>query len=130
MEQVKLDLGVQFQHGSQMRRVGMSHTVADYGQMAGMNLDRQAEFSGKSHELVEQVVSKLDNRCHCYVMQNHGALCLGQTIDKAQLNAELLEKAARIYYYSLLSGDEIRVLPDDIVSFISDVREALYFQKS
>jgi L-fuculose-phosphate aldolase len=81
-------------------------------------------------ELVKQVVSKLDNQCHCYVLQNHGALCLGQTIDKARLNAELLEKAARIYYYSLLSGDDIRILPDDIVSFISEVREALYFQKS
>ncbi len=83
-----------------------------------------------SPELVEQVVGKLDNRCHCYIMQNHGALCLGQTIDKARLNAELLEKAARIYYYALLSGEKIRLLPDDIVSFISDVRESLYFQKS
>lgn len=85
---------------------------------------------GGTPELVEQVVSKLDNKCHCYVMQNHGALCLGPTLEKARLNAELLERAAQIYYYSMLSGEEIRILPDDIVSFITELREVLYFQES
>ncbi len=67
-----------------------------------------------SKELAENVTAKLDNRANCYILQNHGALSLGRDLDHARRNAELLEKAAQVYYYALSTGREISVLPQGI----------------
>ena len=67
-----------------------------------------------SQQLVDNVVSKLGNSSNCYILQNHGALAFGSNLDKAKLNAELLEKTARVYYYALSTGKEISVLPQNI----------------
>ncbi len=67
-----------------------------------------------SKELVDNVVSKLGNRANCYILQNHGALSLGRDLDQARRNAELLEKAAQVYYYALSTGRTVSVLPQDI----------------
>ncbi len=67
-----------------------------------------------SKELVANVVSKLGNRANCYILQNHGALSLGRDLDQARRNAELLEKAAQVYYYALSTGREVSVLPQGI----------------
>ncbi len=67
-----------------------------------------------SPELLANVVSKLDNRNHCYLMQNHGALSIGVRLDKAVQYAELLEKVAAIYWRALAAGKPISVLPDPI----------------
>ncbi len=79
------------------------------------------DLSG-SPELVENVVSKLNNHCNCYIMQNHGALSLGATLERALLNAELLEKLCSIYYYALSTGKEVTALPDSIVDMIKEIR--------
>jgi glutamate-1-semialdehyde 2,1-aminomutase len=80
-------------------------------------------FSG-TPELVENVIGKLLNGCHCYIIQNHGSLCLGSTLDNAALNAELLEKVAEIYYYALMTGHEISTLPRSSLDIITDLRKA------
>jgi ribulose-5-phosphate 4-epimerase/fuculose-1-phosphate aldolase len=80
-------------------------------------------FSG-TPELVENVVGKMSNGCYCYIMQNHGALCLGSTLDNAILNAELLEKVAEIYYFSLIAGQGISTLPDSSLDTIMKLRRA------
>lgn len=80
-------------------------------------------FSG-TFELVENVIGRLVNGCHCYILQNHGSLCLGSTLDSAALNAELLEKVAEIYYYALLTGHEISALPRSSLDSITDLRKA------
>ena len=67
-----------------------------------------------SKELVDNVIAKLDNRANCYILQNHGALSLGRDLDQARRNAELLEKAAQVYYYALSTGREVSVLPQGI----------------
>jgi ribulose-5-phosphate 4-epimerase/fuculose-1-phosphate aldolase len=67
-----------------------------------------------SKELVDNVIAKLDNRANCYILQNHGALSLGRDLDHARRNAELLEKAAQVYYYALSTGREVSVLPQGI----------------
>ncbi len=76
-----------------------------------------------SPELVENVRKKLNNNCHCYILQNHGVLCLGDSMDQACLNAELLEKNAAIYAQALSTGLEVTLLPEDIVSMLRLIRK-------
>lgn len=57
--------------------------------------------------LLENITAHLDNSCNAYILQNHGILCLGTTLDKAALNILLLEKCARVYYYALTTGRDI-----------------------
>ena len=79
-------------------------------------------FSG-SPELVNNVIGKLGNKCHCYLIQNHGALCLGADMKRAMKNSELLENVAQIYYHALASGEAISRLPPPAVDFFADMRK-------
>ncbi len=79
-------------------------------------------YSGTS-ELVNNVIGKLDNACHCYLMQNHGALSLGTDMQHAMKNAELLEHVAMIYYRALATGEEIQKLPSTAIDYFADMRK-------
>ena len=79
-------------------------------------------FSGSS-ELVGNVISKLGNTGHCYLIQNHGALSLGTDLDRAVKNVELLENVARIYYYALTTGEKITTLPEDAIAYFAEMRK-------
>ena len=77
-------------------------------------------FSG-SPELIENVKAKLGNRCHCYLLQNHGALSLGATIENVLLNVELLEKLAQTYLDALSTGREITLLPASSTRLLAEM---------
>ncbi len=77
-----------------------------------------------SAALVDNVVARLQNGCRCYIIQNHGALCLGSDLAAAMHHAELLEKVAQAYVYALCSGLEISRLPEDAVRKLLALREA------
>jgi ribulose-5-phosphate 4-epimerase/fuculose-1-phosphate aldolase len=79
-------------------------------------------FSG-SPELVNNVVGKLGNACHCYLIQNHGALCLGADMQRTMKNSELLENVAQIYYHALATGEEIQKLPPSAIDYFADMRK-------
>ena len=79
-------------------------------------------FSG-SAEFVQNVVDKLGNQCHCYLIQNHGALSLGSDMERALKNAELLENVARIYYHALATGLDIDTLPPDAIDHFFEMRK-------
>jgi L-fuculose-phosphate aldolase len=79
-------------------------------------------FSG-SNELVQHVADKLSNQCHCYLIQNHGALSLGADMERAMKNAELLENVARIYYHALATGLDISELPDGAIEYFDEMRK-------
>ena len=78
-------------------------------------------FSG-SPELIANLGQKLDNMCYCYLLQNHGVLTLGSTLEKAWLNVELLEKNAKIYLEALSTGGQPTFLPDDIIDRLKEMR--------
>jgi ribulose-5-phosphate 4-epimerase/fuculose-1-phosphate aldolase len=78
-------------------------------------------LSGSS-ELADNVAGKLSNNANAYILQNHGILALGKTLDKAILHAELLEKAAHIYYLALSTGKPVSTLPESIVELVKAVR--------
>ncbi len=69
-----------------------------------------------TRELHDNVARKLANRCHCYIIQNHGALCIGADFDETFTFVELLEKSATIYMQALATGKPVSVLPDKIVA--------------
>jgi L-fuculose-phosphate aldolase len=79
-------------------------------------------FSG-SEELVQNVISRLGNGCHCYIIQNHGALCLGANMNSALKNTELLENVAKVYYYALIAGQEITTLPSSAIDHFAEMRK-------
>lgn len=79
-------------------------------------------FSG-SADLVQNVVGKLDNQCHCYLIQNHGALSLGSDLERAMKNAELLENVARIYYHALVTGMDVDHLPEEAIKYFDEMRK-------
>ena len=67
-----------------------------------------------THELHEMVAAKLGNRCHCYIMENHGALCVGPDLDQTFTYVELIEKISTVYLNALATGNPIIVLPEPI----------------
>ena len=81
--------------------IGPSISVAPYG------------FSG-SQALHDAVVSVLGNRCHCYIMCNHGALCVGPDLTRTHYFVELLEKAAMVYHNALATGRPVHPLPGEL----------------
>ena len=82
-------------------------------------------YSG-SAELVSNVVGKLDNACHCYLIQNHGALCFGVNMKRAMKNAELLEQVARIYCQALATGKKINLLPTSAIEYFAEKRKTRF----
>lgn len=71
-------------------------------------------FSG-TPQLVQNVIRTVANGCNCYILQNHGALSLGRTLDAAWKNAELLEKTAHAYYHALATGKPVTTLPAETI---------------
>lgn len=74
--------------------------------------DEQVRFLGRSVEvaayapsgtgfLKKNLVSKLRNHCNAYLLQNHGAMCLGADAERAVFNVELLEKCSLDYLLAL-----------------------------
>ena len=64
-----------------------------------------------SAKLAENTVAKLSNRARAYIIQNHGILALGETLDQAVLHAELVEKVSQIYWMALATGNPVTGLP-------------------
>lgn len=77
-----------------------------------------------SPELAANVAALVGNGGNGYILQNHGALCLGKTLEEALTNAELFEKAAKVYYHALCTGKEITLLPRETLAMIQGFRRA------
>jgi len=73
--------------------------------------------------LVEHVTQTVANGCHCFIMQNHGALNLGKTLEDAWQHAELLEKTAQAYYRALTTGKPLTTLPNETVQRMRELRK-------
>ncbi len=71
-----------------------------------------------SPDLVENVAGIITNGCQSFLMRNHGALCLGATIEKAIKNVAFLEKVAFVYYHALTTGKPISEIPQETVKML------------
>lgn len=75
-----------------------------------------------SKELVQNVTARLTDDCCCYLLQNHGALAFGASLEQAYCNVELLEKCARVYYYALTTGKKITTIPEAALETLASRR--------
>lgn len=84
--------------------------------------DEQVLFLGRSVEIVpyapsgtgflkKRIASQLQNQANAYILKNHGALCLGDTPERAIFNVELLEKCALTYLLALCTGKKVTRIP-------------------
>lgn len=81
-------------------------------------------FSG-TVELARNMESKLSNHANAYIIQNHGIVALGKTLDQAILHAELLEKTAQVYLLALASGKPVTLLPESTKERIEKMRKTI-----
>jgi L-ribulose-5-phosphate 4-epimerase len=91
--------------------------------------DEQVRFLGRRVEiipyapsgtgmLVKQVAKHVRNHNNAYLLQNHGALIFGDSMERAIENAQVLEKCAKAYLLSLLTDRKISRLPVPIREII------------
>ncbi len=84
--------------------------------------DEQVRFLGRSVDivpyapsgtglLVNQIKKTVSNHHNAYIMKNHGALCLGETVERAYHNVLLLEKCALAYILALATGEKVDRIP-------------------
>ena len=68
-----------------------------------------------TRELHDAVAVTLANRCQCYLIQNHGAMCVGEDLETTFHYVELLEKISVVYSHALATGKPITRLPEPVV---------------
>jgi ribulose-5-phosphate 4-epimerase/fuculose-1-phosphate aldolase len=84
--------------------------------------DEQIRFLGRAVEIIpyapsgtpflkNNVKSKLRSGYNAYILQNHGALVLGSTVERAVHNIELLEKCALAYLLALCTERQVTRIP-------------------
>ncbi len=84
--------------------------------------DEQVRFLGRSVELVpygpsgtgllrRKVERALRNHANAYLLRNHGAICLGPDLERAENTAELLEKCATAYLLALCTERTVSRIP-------------------
>jgi L-ribulose-5-phosphate 4-epimerase len=84
--------------------------------------DEQVRFLGRSVEIIDyapsgtsflrkNITKKLRNQCNAYILKNHGAICLGDTAERAIFNVELLEKCALTYLLALCTEKKVTHIP-------------------
>lgn len=84
--------------------------------------DEQARFLGRSVEIIpyapsgtgflrDTVAKHVKTHNNAFLMQNHGALCLGHDVERAEHNVEILEKCSLAYLLAICSGKSISKIP-------------------
>jgi ribulose-5-phosphate 4-epimerase/fuculose-1-phosphate aldolase len=84
--------------------------------------DEQARFLGRSVEIVpygpsgtgmlrRRVARALKSHANAYILRNHGAICLGPDLERAENNVELLEKCSVSYLLALCTERPVRRIP-------------------
>ena len=84
--------------------------------------DEQARFLGRTVEIIpyapsgtgflRDVVAKhVKSHNNAFLMQNHGALCLGHDVERAAHNVEILEKCSLAYLLALCAEKPVSKIP-------------------
>lgn len=85
-------------------------------------------FSG-SDTLARNVGRILAGGANACIIQNHGIVALGRTLEEAILHAELLEKVAQVYCLALSTGKPVKILPETSIRKIARMRKAQVVKK-
>jgi L-ribulose-5-phosphate 4-epimerase len=84
--------------------------------------DEQARFLGRTVEIIpyapsgtgflrDTVAKHVKSHNNAFLMQNHGALCLGHDAERAAHNVEILEKCSLAYLLAICSGKSVNKIP-------------------
>jgi L-ribulose-5-phosphate 4-epimerase len=84
--------------------------------------DEQARFLGRTVEIIpyapsgtgflkNAIARNVKNHNNAFLMQNHGALCFGHDIERAEHNVEILEKCSLAYLLALCSERSVSKIP-------------------
>ncbi len=84
--------------------------------------DEQARFLGRTVEIIpyapsgtgflkNTIAKHVKNKNNAFLMQNHGALCLGHDVERAEHNVEILEKCSLAYLLAICSERPISKIP-------------------
>jgi len=84
--------------------------------------DEQVRFLGRGVDIIpyapsgtgwlkQAIARHVRNHHNAYLMQNHGALCLGSDLERAAHNVEILEKCALAYLLTLCTGQSATKIP-------------------
>jgi len=84
--------------------------------------DEQARFLGRTVEIIpyapsgtgflKNVIARnIKNHNNAFIMQNHGALCLGHDVERAAHNVEILEKCSVAYLLALCTERSVSKIP-------------------
>jgi len=84
--------------------------------------DEQARFLGRTVEIIpyapsgtgflKNVIARnVKNHNNAFIMQNHGALCLGHDVERAAHNIEILEKCSLAYLLALCTERSVSKIP-------------------
>ncbi len=67
-----------------------------------------------SSGLLERVVEKVANGCNAFLLESHGALVMGRTMEEAMRNVVMLEKVAEAHYLAVATGRPVKTLPEEM----------------
>lgn len=84
--------------------------------------DEQSRFLGRRVEIIpyapsgtgllkNTIAKHVRDHNNAYIMQNHGALCFGQDVERAEHNVEILEKCALSYLLALCTERKVTKIP-------------------
>jgi L-ribulose-5-phosphate 4-epimerase len=84
--------------------------------------DEQVRFLGRTVEIIpyapsgtgllkDTIVSRLKSHNNAYILQNHGVLLFGDSMERAALNVEILEKCALAYLLALCTERKVSKIP-------------------
>lgn len=84
--------------------------------------DEQVRYLGRSVEIIpyapsgtvflkKQIVKYIKNHSNAYIMENHGALCFGESMLRAIYNVEILEKCSLAYLLTLCAERPASKIP-------------------
>ena len=92
----------------------------------GESIDIIPYAASGSRELAQNIVNKLQNRANSYILENHGVLCLGGTIEEAVMNSMVTEKVAIAYQGALSTVKRVTKIPRQSVKHFSNLLKDLF----
>jgi len=84
--------------------------------------DEQARFLGRTVEIIpyapsgtgflkKNIAKRIRNHHNAYILQNHGVLCFGPSMEQAIHNVEILEKCSLAYLLALCTERKVSKIP-------------------
>jgi L-ribulose-5-phosphate 4-epimerase len=84
--------------------------------------DEQSRFLGRSVDIIpyapsgtgmlkNTIAKHVRDHNNAYILQNHGALCFGQDVERAEHNVEILEKCALSYLLAICTERKVTRIP-------------------